>query len=341
MSERMSSVRMSTASRSAPREPSARKSAARRSVALRTAALAAALGGGWWLPPWAQSLVVLALGKGLVVLGLMLLMRCGLVSFGQGLYYCVGAYAAVSASTMLGRPDSPLAADALAMPLFGALVAAVIAWALGFLLARYRAIFFAMLSLAFSMILYGLLIKMSVFGSSDGFNVAWRSVAGFEPAPAMRGYVLFAVAVLFSCAAALGVDRYTRSHRGRLGPAIRDNELRVEYMGASVRRIVHLNQVIAAFLGGLGGGIVALSIGHIDPELAYWTTSGEFVFVAILGGTTHVGAPFLGSLLFEWLKSVAYQYTPYTWQMVLGVAMLAVIVFLPAGLWSLFRRRAA
>lgn len=314
---------------------------ARASATVLTPSLLVLLVGGWWLPPWAQSLFVLALGKGLVVLGLMLLMRCGLVSFGQGLYYCLGAYAAVSTTRLLELPDSLLTTDAVAMPLFGALVAAVVAWLLGFLLARYRAIFFAMLSLAFSMILYGLLIKTSALGSSDGFNIAWRTVAGVEPASGARTYVLFALAAIFSYAAAIAVDGFVRSHRGRLGPAIRDNELRVEYLGASVQRIVHLNHVIAAFLGGLGGGIVALSIGHIDPELAYWTTSGEFVFVAILGGTSNVAAPFLGSLLFEWIKSFAYQYTPYTWQLVLGFAMLAVIMFLPAGLWSLFRRRAA
>lgn len=313
----------------------------RGSSAVLTLAFLVLVVGGWWLPPWAQSLFVLALGKGLVVLGLMLLMRCGLVSFGQGLYYCLGAYAAVSATRLLDLPESLLTTDAIAMPLFGAVIAAFVAWLLGFLLARYRAIFFAMLSLAFSMILYGLLIKMSVLGSSDGFNIAWRTIAGIEPPSGTRTYVLFALAAIFSYAAALAVDRFVHSHRGRLGPAIRDNELRVEYMGASVQRIVHLNHVIAAFLGGLGGGIVALSIGHIDPELAYWTTSGEFVFVAILGGTSNVAAPFLGSLLFEWIKSFAYQYTPYTWQLVLGVAMLAVIMFLPAGLWSLFRRRAA
>src|SRR6266511_5736229 len=64
--------------------------------------LVVVLAGGWWLPSWAQSLVILALGKGMVVLGLLLLMRCGLVSFGQGLYYCLGAYAAVSVSKIFG-----------------------------------------------------------------------------------------------------------------------------------------------------------------------------------------------------------------------------------------------
>ncbi|MGH8718798.1 MAG: branched-chain amino acid ABC transporter permease [Burkholderiales bacterium] len=297
--------------------------------------------GGWFLPDWAQSLIVLAFGKGLVVLGLLLLMRTGLVSFGQGLYYCVGAYAAVSVGRIFKLPDSILMSDAIVMPLFGALIAGLVAVILGFLLARYRAIFFAMLSLAFSMILYGLLIKMSVLGSSDGFNISYKTVAGITLPQKSLLYTLYAASTVMVSLSAFGLHQYLKSHLGRLVPAIRDNELRVEYMGASVRYVVHLNYVIAGALAGLGGGLVALSIGHIDPDLAYWTTSGEFVFVAILGGTSNVMAPFVGSLLFEWIKSIAYQYSPYTWQMVLGIAMLLVIMFLPAGLWSVFKQKAA
>jgi branched-chain amino acid transport system permease protein len=189
------------------------------------------------------------------------------------------------------------------------------------------------------MILYGLLIKSSALGSSDGFNIAFASVAAVPLAAGTHLYALFAVTAVLVALALYGAHVFVASHTGRLSPAVRDNELRVEYMGASVRRLVHLNYVIAAVLSGIGGGLVALSIGHIDPDLAYWTTSGEFVFVAILSGTGNVVAPFLGSLVFEWIKSVAYQYTPYTWQLVLGSAMLLVIMFLPLGLWSLFTAR--
>ena len=120
---------------------------------------------------------------------------------------------------------------------------------------------------------------------------------------------------------------------------MRDNELRVEYMGASVRNVVHLNLVLAAALAGMGGALTALAVGHIDPEMAYWTTSGEFVFVAILSGTGSVAAPFAGAILLELLRSFAYEHAPNTWQLVVGGAMLAVILFLPEGLWSLFLRR--
>jgi branched-chain amino acid transport system permease protein len=285
------------------------------------------------LPSWALFLVTLATAKGLVALGLLLLMRTGLVSFGQGLYFAIGAYAAGVGA------DALRLGDAVPMVLLGAGAAAAVAGVLGLLLARYRTIFFAMLSLAFSMILYGLLVKTSALGSTDGFNVAPRTVF-WLPAGGILGKVgTYGLAALVAFGATLALDRYLRSHRGRLAAAIKDNELRVEYMGASARDAVHLNLVIAAALAGAGGAITALAVGHVDPEAAYWTTSGEFVFVAILSGTSSVAAPFLGALLLELLRSFAYEHAPNTWQLVVGSAMLAVILFLPEGLWSVLKRR--
>jgi branched-chain amino acid transport system permease protein len=73
--------------------------------------------------------------------------------------------------------------------------------------------------------------------------------------------------------------------------------------------------------------------------MAYWTTSGEFVFIAILAGGGSVVAPFLGALIFGAIHTVAYDLSPNTWQLSMGTALLLVIVFLPEGLWSLFARR--
>jgi branched-chain amino acid transport system permease protein len=292
------------------------------------------LAGMPFMPQWLMFLITLALAKGLVVLGLVLLMRTGLVSFGQGLYYCLGAYAAALLDHAAGVHDAALMlVAALAVPVAVALV-------LGLLLASYRGIFFAMLSMAFSMIVFGLLIKTSALGSSDGFNVATRSIFGIAIADGNNGRVFLAATVVLSVIAAVALHRYLNSHRGRLSAAVRDNELRVEYLGASVRNVVHLNYVIAAALGGIGGGLTALAVGHIDPDMAYWTTSGEFVFVAVLSGTGNVLAPFFGSVIFEAIRTLANQYAPNIWQMTLGIAMLAIIMFLPAGLWAVFRRRA-
>jgi branched-chain amino acid transport system permease protein len=299
-------------------------------VALAGVALAAPL-----LPSWATYLFTIATAKALVALGLLLLMRTGLVSFGQGLYFGLGAYAAGIGADSLGLRD------AAGMVVLGAVVAGAVAAVLGLLLARYRTIFFAMLSLAFSMILYGLLVKTPSLGSTDGFNVSARTLFGLSTSGPLGRYGLYALAALTAFVAAVGLDRYLRTHLGRLAPAVRDNELRVEYMGASVRNVIHLHLVIAAVLAGAGGAITALAVGHVDPETAYWTTSGEFVFVAILSGTSSVAAPFAGALLLELLRSFAYEHAPNTWQLVVGGTMLAVILFLPDGLWSLFRRKRA
>jgi branched-chain amino acid transport system permease protein len=300
--------------------------------ALTAGLAAAALALAWAAPQWLVFVLTLALAKGVVVLGLLLLMRTGLVSFGQGLYFGLGAYGAA----LLGHWGK--IADAALMLLAGTLAAALIAAILGLLLARYRAIFFAMLSLAFSMILYGTLVKSSALGSTDGFNLHAKTFAGVALAAGSERRVFFAAGILAVAVAAWLLHRLLGSHWGRVSAAIRDNELRVDYLGASVYRVVYVNYVIAGALAGLGGSLAALAVGHVDPDTTYWTTSGEFVFIAVLGGTGNVIAPFLSAVIFEGLRTLASQYASNVWQMSLGLAMLAIIMFLPAGLWSLGRR---
>jgi branched-chain amino acid transport system permease protein len=287
---------------------------------------------GPWMPQWFLFILTLSFATGLVALGLMLLLRAGLVSFGQALYYCTGAYAAGA----LGRYFK--LGDVLVQMAVGALAAGVLAFILGFLLARYRGIFFGLLSLALSMILYGLLVKSEALGSTDGINIPGSTVLGWRPPPDWVRYTVVVAGGGVALLCALFVNRYLKTPLGRLAPAIKDNEIRVEYMGASARRAIHVMYVIAALLAGVGGGLAASTVGHIDPDMAYWTTSGEFIFITILSGTGSVVAPFIGAFIFGSIHSAAYDLSPNTWQMSLGTALLLLIVFLPDGLWSLFRR---
>jgi branched-chain amino acid transport system permease protein len=291
------------------------------------------LAGGPFLPQWAMFMVTIAIARGLVALGLMLLLRAGLVSFGQALYYCLGAYAAGALGRFFGI------SDIFAQMLAGAAVAGVAAFILGFLLAKYRGIFFGLLSLALSMILYGLLVKNEALGSTDGFNILPSTLFGIRPGPDWVRYAVLASAAVVSLLLALAVHRYLGTPLGRLAPAIKDNEIRVEYMGASARHAVHVMYVIAAVLAGVGGALAATTVGHIDPDMAFWTTSGEFIFITILAGTGSVVAPFAGALLYGVIHTTAYDLSPNTWQLSLGAALLLIIVFLPEGLWSLFPQR--
>ncbi len=288
---------------------------------------------GFFLPEWAVFLAIVSLAKALVVLGLMVLWRTGLVSFGQGLFYGAGAY------TVGILPQHLPVTDGVLLVALSAVGAGLLAFFLGFLLRRYREIFFAMLCMAFSMILYGVLVKSETLGSTDGFNIVQTSYFGYQPGSAAEThrilYVLSAVVAWLGC---VFVNRYLESPMGRMSRAIRDNELRVEYLGFSAKRAVHFKIVLAAALAGAGGALAAIAIGHIDPEMVWWIQSGEFVFVTILSGVGHVLAPLVGSVVFEILRTFAIQYAPYAWQFVVGGCLLAVIMFLPGGLWSLIER---
>lgn len=287
---------------------------------------------GYFSPKWVVSLATLSLANGLVALGILVMMRSGVVPFGQGLVFAAGGYAAALAFKHLG------VRDALLLCLLGGVAGLMVAAPFAPLLARYRGIFFAMLTLALSMVLYGILMKSNTLGGSDGFNVSRPTLFGMSASEARPELLLWSVTAFFTCLLASLVRLYCNSSRGLLSLAVRENELRVEYLGSSVVNVVAWNYVIAAFLGGVGGALSVLALGHIEPNFSYWTTSGEFVFVAILAGQHSVLAILASSFLLELVRSFSSSYFPNTWQFSLGLFLLLVIRFLPDGLGSLAQK---
>ena len=295
-------------------------------VALVLALIAA----GALAPKWLLFLATMATSNGLAVLGIFVLMRGGGASFGQGMFFAIGAYVAAMAPQALGITD------ALVRIALGTLAAGVVSGLLAPLLARYRGIFFAMLTLALSMVLFGLLSKSGALGGSDGITVAKPTLWGAALPAGRSDFVLFALTVVLGGAAALAVTLYNRSAAGLVAQAARNNPLRVEYLGASARTSLALSFIICSVLGGLGGAITALVLGHVEPNFTNWTTSGVFVFVAVLAGHTSVLAVFVASLLLEIVRSFSNLYFPNTWQLALGTFLLLVIVFRPDGIGSLW-----
>jgi branched-chain amino acid transport system permease protein len=149
---------------------------------------------------------------------------------------------------------------------------------------------------------------------------------------------LYVATVVFTSLAAFAVWVHWRSAAGLLARAVHGNPLRVEYLGASARASLAWSFVASGLLGGLGGAVTALVLGHVEPNFTNWTTSGEFVFVAVLAGYQSVVAVFVASLVLEIVRSFSNLYFPNTWQLVLGVFLLVVILFRPAGLGSLWVR---
>ena len=295
--------------------------------------IAALLAAGTAMPKWLTFLITMSAANGLVSLGIVSLMRSGVVSFGQGLVFAVGGYTAALSFGNLGITD------AITLAIGGGLLALLVALPFAFLIARYRGIFFAMLSLALSMVLYGLLVKSQTLGGSDGFNMGRATIFGLRPADQWSGYATYAVTVALAGLVGIAMRVYFDSTRGLVALASRDNEIRVEYLGSSVQNLSAVNYLIAAFTGGMGGALAVMALGHVEPEFSFWTTSGDFVFVSILAGHHSVLAAFIASTVLEIVRSFSSAYFPNSWQLALGLFLLAVIRFLPRGIGSLWEAR--
>jgi branched-chain amino acid transport system permease protein len=295
-------------------------------------AFAALIAAGMVMPAWLLFTATKAIGYGLVALGIITLMRGGIVSFGQGLVYCIGAYASGLLATKAGITD------AVVLLAVGGAAPALVGLMLGPLIARYRGIFFAMLTVALSMVLYGVLVKMNSIGGSDGFTLPEPTFFGWAPGVEQSDFALYIVGSLVCVVAATACRLYYDGMAGMIALAVRENELRVEYLGASAFNVTVRNFVIAAALAGLGGTLNGIALGHIDPAFSFWTTSGEFVFIAVLAGHLSVAAAFVAAMILELVRSFSNRYFPDTWQLVLGVFLVGTIIFLPGGIGSLWVR---
>ena len=250
------------------------------------------------LPTWTLSLATIAASNALIALGIVVLARTGNVSFGQGLFFAAGGYGVALIANAWGLTD------AVAQVIVGAACGGLLGLVIGPLIARYSGIFFGMLTLALSMVFYGALVKSTALGGSDGFNVGRPSLFGMSfTDPREADFMLYAVSVIVTGFAGIAATILFRSEFGLASLAVRENNLRVEYLGLSANRIISINFLIAAIFAGASGAFALMAQRHIDPQFAYWTTSGEFVFVAVLAGNQSVAAVFVASMALELVRS--------------------------------------
>lgn len=296
-------------------------------LALLAAAIVVALS---WAVPWLRFVMTIALAKGLAVLGILLLLRAGQVSFGHALYLSLAAYVVAFAAARIPEVLVLLPLAAFAAALTGLVV--------GLFVSRYRAIFFGMLNLALSMVFYSILDKFyEVTRGGDGIRVPATRFAGASFSPEQQSWALLILALVLAFAFGAFVKRYLASPMGSSLSALKTREARLEFMGVPARQILLSAYVISAFMAGCGGVLIALSTRHVTPALAYWTASGELVFIAVLGGAGSVFGPFLGALAYELTRTYAAALVADAWQMILGTVLLVVILYAPGGLWGVGR----
>ncbi|TCH99527.1 branched-chain amino acid ABC transporter permease [Roseococcus sp. SYP-B2431] len=290
-----------------------------------------------FLAPWLRFVLTIALAKGIAVLGILLLLRAGQVSFGHALYLAFGAYVVAFLA-----PSSP---EALILMPVAMLLSGALGLVVGLFVSRYREIFFGMLNLAISMVFYSLLEKLYHYTKgTDGIRVGVPRFLGMVLERDDFEWAMFATALLLALAIGFFVRLYLASPMGQALSAIKTRETRLEFMGLPARGVLLSAYVLSTLMGGLAGAIIALTTRHVTPLLGYWTVSGELVFIAILGGAGAALGPFLGAVTFELVRVYAAASFADAWQAILGLVLMGVILFFSRGLWgmveSLARKRA-
>jgi branched-chain amino acid transport system permease protein len=283
-----------------------------------------------------QSLATQVLIFGLFAVGFNLLYGyTGLLSFGHAAYYGLGAYGTGLALAKLKVTSLWLA---LGIGLGTAVVGGAVA---GFFCLRRRGIYFAMLTLAFSQMLYFIAFHAAdLTGGDDGLRGIPLHPLGlpgvsFSLHQPLAFYFFAYVLVVLAVAS---LKRILESPFGAVLQAIRENGDRAVACGYDINRIKLLSFVFSALFAGLAGGLDALRLTVVPVEALYWTTSGQVVIMTLLGGAGTFFGPFVGAATYLVLADRLSIFLEF-WPLVIGVIFMAFVLFLPRGIWGTLTAR--
>lgn len=259
----------------------------------------------------------------------------GLVSFGHGMFFASGTYAFGLLMQKAGT-SIPLAF------LLTVLISAALAVVVGAICVRLKEIYFAFLTLAFQMLLHSLIISWQQLTGGD------QGLMGGIPRPPFLGINLADQShlYLFACvilvASLLIMRHLMQSPFGYTLRMIRDNAERAQFIGIHVWRIRLAAFVLAGTFASIGGIIMSLLVSGAYPEFAYWTISGEAIFMLMLGGTSAFLGPVVGTMMLLLLNDIITKFTEY-YGLTLGIVILLFALVFRKGVSDFvveaFRRR--
>jgi branched-chain amino acid transport system permease protein len=260
----------------------------------------------------------------------------GAFSLGHATYFGVAAYT----GAFLYRFYS---VESLELYLaYGVLSATVFAVVIGFFCAHTSKIFFALITLAFSMVAHSLVIDGAVFMLFGGLGWALYllgegsmyiprfTILGTQYGPHEFIAAFFNVIVAAFIVSALLLWRISRSPFGQALRAIRDNETRAAFIGIPVWRYRWYAFILSGFFVGLAGGLYGQLARQITPEQLHWIFSAQLVLATVLGGTRHFLGPVVGAFAFAGLDEIASRWTVGR-GLVFGLLLIAVVFVFPGG----------
>jgi branched-chain amino acid transport system permease protein len=254
---------------------------------------------------------------------------CGTLTFGQSAFFGIGVYALAIIFTEYGFGPWQAVLAVAAAVIIAAVVAGLTGW-----LSFYPGstpLYASIVSLVVPIVLVQILYSGGTFtGSSSGLVGFETFDLEFESWFRLAGLSLVATAVI-----ALIV---MRSDTGRLLKALRDNDERCTYLGIDTSRYRIIVLVVTAIVASLAGFGYAAFGGVAAPENASFTFGTRLIIMVALGGRGTIIGAIIGALSIEVASAYLSGSLPYVWELIIGIALIAVILAFPDGLLGVFRR---
>jgi branched-chain amino acid transport system permease protein len=248
----------------------------------------------------------------------------GMISFGHGMFFGLGAYGFGLTMQRTGVPVPVAFIGTL-------LITAVVSVVIGAICVRLKEIYFAFVTLAFQMLIHSVILSWtSLTGGDQGLRGGIRRPAflGIDLSNHTHLYLMSCALLVIGL---LLMRQIAQSPFGYTLRMIRDNATRASFIGIDVWRAKLTIFVLAALFASTGGIIMCLFVSGAYPEFAYWTISGEGIFINMLGGVTTFLGPMVGTVLLLILNDTVTRLTEH-YGIVLGIVILFFALGLRKGL---------
>lgn len=259
----------------------------------------------------------------------MLIGNTGLVSFGHAGWFGLGAYVA-------GLLAQTLTTEMLIVLPLTVILGILISWVVGCIFIRQVGTAFAILTLAFSQVLYALVFLFSKYtGGEDGLQgIPVPTLLSHQLSnPQVWYWVLYGLLVAALCLALY----LRRSPLGRAWLGIRENTERAYFIGLNVFRLKLLAFVISAALAMLAGGLFVLFTGATSPDNLSWFQSGKILMYVVMGGVGTLVGPAVGAVVFTLAESYISSYTQ-AWLIYFGALFIVIVIVVPGGIFGALRK---
>lgn len=250
----------------------------------------------------------------------------GQLSFGHAAFFGIGVYGTIMGAQSFGSIYVGI--------IIGIGAATIIGVVFNWVSLRHRGIYYAMITLALAQMVYYAALQWS--GITGGFNgLALTSLnQSFRLLrPGRADLTLFVITLVVLGLTWVGLHRLVNSPFGMILIAVRENEKRAKTLGYNTDRVLLIAATISCFISGIAGALHAVLLAYVNPNILFWTVSGEVVLATLIGGAGTLPGPVIGAIIFEILSNYLPEFFA-VWELIFGIIIVFVVLFAPEGIYG-------